>query len=340
VYQQAAPQRVSLPQPMAPAMTPPAPSAPAASSAPSLSRMPSAPAPGAPSMANDSYLIQHVEPKPAAPAAWPDPGEPDPEPAPTQPDPYAWNPGTSGSSPALPQPKLLVWPAPEPGSAELLLAQGYEPTALKAPAQLQAGGTDRPEALLADPVGVPVTRAALHTLRAAAADSGIPLFVTAGLGAVPAAALPTSGRRGADPSVLLRALTPEQVANPRVLLIEENPDLASAFAVSLEHDGMRVIQAGTENDALSSLSAEHPQLVVMNLTLVRRRRSGVIDWLRAYERLHLAPTVLYTAPASLTADSELLRALRSGAAAVHLTDRETGQEAANRLLDLMGKVAD
>ena len=187
---------------------------------------------------------------------------------------------------------------------------------------------------------MPVTRAALHTLRAAAADSGIPLFVTAGLGAVPAAALPSNTRRGADPSVLLRALTPEQVANPRVLLIEENQDLAPAFAVSLERDGMRVIQAWTENDALSSLSAEHPQLVVMNLTLVRRRRSGVVDWLRAYERLHLAPTVLYTAPAQLTADAELMRALRSGAAAVHLTDREIGQEAANRLLDLMGKVAD
>jgi CheY-like chemotaxis protein len=286
----------------------------------------------------DNYLIQHVEPKPARAAAWPDPGEPDP--APTQPDPYAWNPGTSGSGPLVPQPKLLVWPAPEPGSSELLMAQGYEPAALKAPAQLQAVGADRPVALLADPVGVPVTRAALHTLRAAAADSGIPLFVTAGLGAVPAAALPASTRRGADPSVLLRALTPEQVANPRVLLIEENPDLGAAFAVSLERDGMRVIQASTENDALSALSAEHPQLVVMNLTLVRRRRSGVIDWLRAYERLHLAPTVLYTAPALLTADAELMRALRSGAAAVHLTDRETGQEAANRLLDLMGKVAD
>lgn len=299
-----------------------------------------APQPTASFPANDGYLIQHVEPKPAAPAAaWPDPGEPDPEPAPTQPDPHAWNPGTSGIGPAIPQPKLLVWPAPEPAASELLLAQGYEPAALKAPAQLQAVGHDRPVALLADPVGVPVTRAALHTLRAAAADSGIPLFVTAGLGAVPAVSL-AANRRGADPSALLRALTPEQVPHPRVLLIEENPDLAAAFAVSLERDGMRVIQATTENDALSSLSAEHPQLVVMNLTLVRRRRSGVVDWLRAYERLHLAPTVLYTAPVSLTSDAELMRALRSGAAAVHLTDRETGQEAANRLLDLMGKVAD
>jgi CheY-like chemotaxis protein len=267
------------------------------------------------------------------PPAWPNPAEPDPQSALA-----AWPP-PDAVEPTVP-PTLLVWPAPEPSAEQLLLAQGYAPTALKSPAQLQETGPSRPVALLADPVGVPVTRAALHTLRAAAADSGIPLFVTAGLGAVPAASLAANARRGADPSALLRALTPEQIASPRVLLLEENPDLAAAFAISLERDGMRVVQAATENDAMSALSAEHPQLVVMNLTLVRRRRSGVIEWLRAYERLHLAPTVLYTVPAGMVGDVELLHALRSGAAAVHLTDREVGQETANRLLDLMGKVSD
>jgi PAS domain S-box-containing protein len=279
----------------------------------------------------------------AEPRAWPNPDEPDPEPVGAG-DAFGWSAaglatGVPGAD-ATTQPTLLVWPAPEPNAAELLLAQGYAPTALKAPSQLAETGLRRPVALLADPVGVPVTRAALHTLRAAAADSGIPLFVTAGLGAVPAAALAATARRGADPSALLRALTPEQIAAPRVLLIEENPDLAAAFAISLERDGMRVVQAASENDAMAALSAEHPQLVVMNLTLVRRRRSGVVDWLRAYERLHLAPTVLYTAPAALIGDLEMMRGLRSGAAAVHLTDRETHTEAANRLLDLMGKVAD
>jgi CheY-like chemotaxis protein len=185
-----------------------------------------------------------------------------------------------------------------------------------------------------------VTRAALHTLRAAAADSGIPLFVTAGLGAVPAATMSATARRGADPSALLRALTPEQVAAPRVLLLEENPDLAAAFAISLERDGMRVVQASSENDAMAAMAAEHPQLVVMDITLVRRRRSGIIDWLRTYERLHLAPTVLFTVPATMAADANMLRALRSGEAVVHLVDREVGPEAANRLGDLMGKIAD
>ncbi|NUR60909.1 MAG: PAS domain-containing protein [Catenulispora sp.] len=269
----------------------------------------------------------------AGPNAWPNPAQPDPQPALT-----AWPP-PDAPEPTAP-PTLLVWPTPEPGTEQLLVQHGYAPTALKAPSQLQETGPDRPVALLADPVGVPVTRAALHTLRAAAADSGIPLFVTAGLGAVPAASIAATARRGADPSALLRALTPEQVASPRVLLLEENPDLAAAFAISLERDGMRVVQAATENDAMSALSAEHPQLVVMNLTLIRRRRSGVVEWLRAYERLHLAPTVLYTVPAAMLADTDLLHALRSGAAAVHLTDREVGPETANRLLDLMGKVAD
>ncbi|MFL6116131.1 MAG: PAS domain-containing protein [Catenulispora sp.] len=272
-------------------------------------------------------------------SAWPNPGEPDPQPEPQpQAAMSAWPPPDK-PEPTTP-PTLLIWPAPEPGAEQVLVAQGYAPTALKAPAQLQETGPTRPVALLADPVGVPVTRAALHTLRAAAADSGIPLFVTAGLGAVPAASMTATARRGADPSALLRALTPEQVASPRVLLLEENPDLAAAFAISLERDGMRVVQAANENDAMSALSAEHPQLVVMNLTLVRRRRSGVVEWLRAYERLHLAPTVLYTVPAGMAADTDLVHALRTGAAVVHLTDREVGPEASNRLLDLVGKVVD
>lgn len=276
--------------------------------------------------------------------AWPNPEEPDRTPAPAAPAPApapavaeAWPP--AGIEPETP-PTLLVWPTPEIGAEQVLTAQGYAPTALKAPAQLSETGTAKPVALLADPVGVPVTRAALHTLRAAAADSGIPLFVTAGLGAVPAAAMSATARRGADPSALLRALTPEQVSAPRVLLIEENPDLAASFAISLERDGMRVVQAASENDAVAALTAEHPQLIVMDMTLVRRRRSGVVDWLRTYDRLHLAPTVLYTVPATMTSDANILRALRSGEAVVHLVDREVGPEPAQRLGDLMGKVVD
>lgn len=272
-------------------------------------------------------------PKPAAgeAQAWPNPGEPDPQGAGAWPAP--------SPEPAVP-PTLLVWPMPEAGAEQVLAAQGCAPTALKAPAQLSETGAARPVALLADPVGVPVTRAALHTLRAAAAESGIPLFVTAGLGAVPAAAMTATARRGADPSALLRALTPEQVPAPRVLLLEENPDLAAAFAISLERDGMRVVQASSENDAMTAIAAEHPQLIVMDMTLVRRRRSGLIDWLRTYERLHLAPTVLFTVPATMTTDANMLRALRSGEAVVHLVDREVGPEAANRLGDLMGKIVD
>ena len=275
-------------------------------------------------------------PKPAVSgaAAWPNPEEPDPAPQGAD----AWP--APGGGPRGAAPTLLVWPTPETGAEQVLAVQGYAPTALKAPAQLSETGAARPVALLADPVGVPVTRAALHTLRAAAADSGIPLFVTAGLGAVPVAAMSATARRGADPSALLRALTPEQVPAPRVLLIEENPDLAASFAISLERDGMRVIQAASENDAMAAMVAEHPQLIVMNMTLVRRRRSGVVDWLRTYERLHLAPTVLYTVPASMTTDAGVLRALRSGEAVVHLVDREVGLEAAQRIGDLMGKIVD
>jgi len=73
---------------------------------------------------------------------------------------------------------------------------------------------------------------------------------------------------------------------------------------------------------------------------VRRRRSGVVDWLRTYERLHLAPTVLYTVPATMTSDANVLRALRSGEAVVHLVDREVGPEPAQRIGDLMGKIVD
>src|SRR3712207_6932066 len=49
----------------------------------------------------------------------------------------------------------------------------------------------------------------------------------------------------------------------------------------------------SESEAVSRAASAVPDLVVMDLTLVRRRRVGIFDWLRNHGRLHTTPIVVY-----------------------------------------------
>lgn len=148
-----------------------------------------------------------------------------------------------------------------------------------------------PAALFVDPLTGPITRTALQSLRTAALNSRVPVLVTAGLGQAT-----RDAAYGADPAVLLRALAPKDSENhaARVLLVEGDPDIAAALTSSLERRGMHVEHAVSENDAVSKASSVQPNLVVMDLLQIRRRRLGLLDWLRANDRLHRTPLVVYT----------------------------------------------
>ncbi|MHA6761799.1 hybrid sensor histidine kinase/response regulator [Streptacidiphilus sp. PAMC 29251] len=234
--------------------------------------------------------------------------------------------------------RLLVWPEPDPSTRQALQDRGYRPVIVRTREEVEGQVAGFPAALFVDPLTGPITRTALQTLRTAAGDANVPVLVTAGLGQATREAA-----YGADPAVLLRALAPRDSERhaPRVLLVEQDPDVAAAFTATLERRGMHVVHALSENDAVEKAGSVQPNLVVMDLMLIRRRRVGIVDWLRDNNQLHRTPLVVYTSVddgGDGTEGSRQNSRLRSGETVLFLAERSTSAEVQSRIVDLLGKI--
>jgi PAS domain S-box-containing protein len=259
--------------------------------------------------------------------------------------PAAAVPGLAGSAPDQTPapvapgsgPRLLLWPQPDPTTLGLLSEFGYRPTILDSPESFPVGagardavGT-RASAVLVDPIAAPITRRGLRTLRGAAIDAGLPILVTAGIGCAPSSTPP-----GPGPALLVHALTPASVTMPRVLLVEGRQDLAEALTRALGGQGIQVLQAATDSESITRANDAVPDVVVLDLMQVRRRRVGIIEWLQDHKRLEMTPIVVYTA---LGTDSEHFAGLSGGLSTLYLAERSTDAEVGNRLADLLAKTA-
>ncbi|MFK0255328.1 PAS domain-containing protein [Streptomyces sp. NPDC090445] len=228
--------------------------------------------------------------------------------------------------------RLLVWPAPDPQTQQALSDNGYRPVVVHSREEVDAQIAALPAALFVDPLTGPITRTALQSLRAAAVAAEVPVLVTAGLGHASREAA-----YGADPAVLFKALAPrDSEQHPsRVLLIEERDGIATALTAALERRGLQVARAGADTDAAELASRMRPNLVVMDLMQVRRRRAGIVDWLRANGRLNRTPLVVYTATGI---DDAVLPRLASGENVLFLAERATTADVQGRIVDLLAKI--
>ncbi|MBT2490442.1 PAS domain-containing protein [Streptomyces sp. ISL-96] len=228
--------------------------------------------------------------------------------------------------------RLLVWPAPDASTQQALSDRGYRPVIVHSREEVDAQIAAFPAALFVDPLTGPITRTALQSLRQAAVAAEVPVLVTAGLGQATREAA-----YGADPAVLLKALAPrDSEQHPsRVLLIEEHEEIALALTATLERRGMQVARAGTDTEAVTLATQMRPNLVVMDLMQVRRRRAGIVDWLRANGQLNRTPLVVYT---SAGLDEGELHRLASGETVLFLAERSTSSEVQGRIVDLLAKI--
>ncbi|WP_438313109.1 PAS domain-containing protein [Streptomyces sp. HUAS TT3] len=228
--------------------------------------------------------------------------------------------------------RLLVWPAPDVQTQQALSDNGYRPVVVHSREEVDAQIAAFPAALFVDPLTGPITRTALQSLRAAAVAAEVPVLVTAGLGHASREAA-----YGADPAVLLKALAPrDSEQHPsRVLLIEERDGIATALTAALERRGLQVARAGADTDAAELASRMRPNLVVMDLMQVRRRRAGIVDWLRANGQLNRTPLVVYTATGI---DEAALPRLASGESVLFLAERATTADVQGRIVDLLAKI--
>ncbi|MGW2772898.1 PAS domain-containing protein [Streptomyces olivaceoviridis] len=227
--------------------------------------------------------------------------------------------------------RLLVWPAPDVTTQQALSDRGYRPVIVHSREEVDAQIAAFPAALFVDPLTGPITRTALQSLRQAAVAAEVPVLVTAGLGQATREAA-----YGADPAVLLKALAPRDSEQhpPRVLLIEEHAEIALALTATLERRGMQVARAANDNDAVTLAGQFRPNLVVMDLMQVHRRRAGIVDWLRANGQLNRTPLVVYTA----AVDPADLPRLASGETVLFLAERSTSGEVQSRIVDLLARI--
>ncbi|MFG2637117.1 PAS domain-containing protein [Streptomyces sp. NPDC048362] len=227
--------------------------------------------------------------------------------------------------------RLLVWPAPDVTTQQALSDRGYRPVIVHSREEVDAQIAAFPAALFVDPLTGPITRTALQSLRQAAVAAEVPVLVTAGLGQATREAA-----YGADPAVLLKALAPRDSEQhpPRVLLIEEHAEIALALTATLERRGMQVARAANDNDAVTLAGQFRPNLVVMDLMQVHRRRAGIVDWLRANGQLNRTPLVVYTA----AVDQVELPRLASGETVLFLAERSTSTEVQARIVDLLARI--
>ncbi|MFD7991769.1 PAS domain-containing protein [Streptomyces mexicanus] len=227
--------------------------------------------------------------------------------------------------------RLLVWPAPDATTQQALSDRGYRPVIVHSREEVDAQIAAFPAALFVDPLTGPITRTALQSLRQAAVAAQVPVLVTAGLGQASREAA-----YGADPAVLLKALAPRDSEQhpPRVLLIEEHAEIALALTAALERRGMQVAQAASDGDAVALAGQFRPNLVVMDLMQMHRRRAGIVDWLRANGQLNRTPLVVYTA----AVDQADLPRLASGETVLFLAERSTSTEVQTRIVDLLARI--
>ena len=155
-------------------------------------------------------------------------------------------------------------------------------------------------------------------------------MVTAGLGQATREAA-----YGADPAVLIRALAPRDSDRhpPRILLVEEQDEVAAALTATLERRGMQVHRESSDADGATQAGRPKPNLVMMNLTQMPRR-AGTVNRLRASGQLLRAPLVIYTA----AVDPAYLPHLADGQRVLFLAERSTGPAVEDRIIGLLAEI--
>lgn len=84
-------------------------------------------------------------------------------------------------------------------------------------------------------------------------------------------------------------------AVPRVLVVEDEPDIAALIAYQLTREGFRVATAGDGNEALDAVAREVPDLLVLDRMLPGLSGDEVLVRLRAEENTAAIPVLMLTA---------------------------------------------
>ncbi|MBD1879821.1 response regulator [Coleofasciculus sp. FACHB-T130] len=99
----------------------------------------------------------------------------------------------------------------------------------------------------------------------------------------------------------------QQAKVARVLLVEDDLDLARVLIARFERHGLETIHAKNGREAIQKLAKINPDLLVLDIVLPEYDGFAVVDWLRQCNRLRQIPIVVYSAKDLNNAERERLR---------------------------------
>lgn len=133
---------------------------------------------------------------------------------------------------------------------------------------------------------------------------------------------------------LERALT-KQERNVKVLIVEDDIDLAQILITVFERYGIETYHAQTGREAIQSSQQIVPDLLVLDLILPEGDGFAVVDWLRQHNRLCKVPLVVYT---SKDLDESERERLKLGQTMFLTKGRITPEQFEQRVIKLLSRI--
>jgi PAS domain S-box-containing protein len=134
---------------------------------------------------------------------------------------------------------------------------------------------------------------------------------------------------------LERALAGENSQTIKVLIVEDDLDLAQVLIAIFERYGIETYHATTGREALHLSQRLLPDLLVLDLGLPEVDGYAVVDWLRHHRRLCLVPMVVYCAKDLNQFDRERLKL---GQTLFLTKGRVTPEEFEQRVMTLLNRI--
>jgi CheY-like chemotaxis protein len=94
---------------------------------------------------------------------------------------------------------------------------------------------------------------------------------------------------------------------PRVLLVEDDADLAKVILATFERAGVQVHHASTQRRAMELCVSSPPDLLILDIGLPDGDGFGLVDWLRQQQEMRSLPLVVYSAQDLSEAERKKLR---------------------------------
>jgi CheY-like chemotaxis protein len=155
--------------------------------------------------------------------------------------------------------------------------------------------------------------ATIAALKACEDTSAIPIIILSVLAPEESAPLPTEVvgwvHKPFEEATLLEVLegvVGKVAKTAKVLVVEDDLDLARVLTAMFERHGITTFHAQTGREAIQISQRTMPDLLVLDLIMPDGDGFAVVDWLRHHNHLHRIPLVVYSAKDLSEAEREQL----------------------------------